>query len=312
MLAEDYDVAAERILIGQGSLQLLDLFARLLIRPGNVVYAEAPTYDRTLTILRRAGADIVGFPLAEDGLDVDAVAARLEAGERPAFFYVIPDFQNPSGTVMSRKKRERLVELARAYDVWLVEDAPYRSLRYRGIDLPALFDLAPERVLQLSSFSKLISPGLRVGYAVTPDPMAGPLAKMAEDTYINTSYVTQAMVHEFVRRGWMNEQLARLKALYAPRLDALLDVLEARMGDLATWPRPDGGFFVGLTLTCGVEATTLRERARTTGLLLSDGHGFFADGRGTHFIRLPFCALTPDTITLGIERLTDVLRTLLP
>lgn len=310
MLAEEHHVDADRVIVGQGSLQLQDLCARLLVKPGDVVYTEAPTYDRTLTLLRRAGAEVRGFPLDLDGLDVDAMAERLERGDRPAFCYVIPDFQNPSGTVMSQKKRARLVELARTYDFWIIEDVPYRKLRYRGVDLPALFDLAPERVLQMSSFSKLISPGLRVGYVITPESLVAPLAKMAEDTYINTSYVTQAMVHEFVRRGWLDEQLTRLKALYEPRLDATLAALDARMRELATWRRPAGGFFVGLTLTCDVDIATLREHARTVGLLLSDGRGFFANGGGDHFVRLPFCALTSDEITVGVSRLADVVHTL--
>jgi DNA-binding transcriptional MocR family regulator len=204
-----------------------------------------------------------------------------------------------------------LIDLAQAHDVWIVEDAPYRRLRYRGADMPSLFALDPARVLRLSSFSKLISPGLRVGYAIAPEALARPLAKMAEDTYINASYVTQAMVHEFLRREWLDAQLQRLQALYAPRLDALLTALDAQMGDLATWPRPDGGFFVGITLTCGVEAATLREYAHTAGLLLSDGRGFFANGGGEHFVRLPFCALTPPEITAGVRRLADILQMLL-
>ncbi len=310
LLAAEHGVAADRVIIGQGSLQLQDLCARLLIKPGDLVYTEEPTYDRTLTVLWRAGAEVQGFPLERDGLDVDAMTERLEHGARPVFCYVIPDFQNPSGTVMSREKRQRLVELARVYDFWLIEDVPYRKLRYRGADVPALFDLAPECVLQMSSFSKLISPGLRVGYVITPEPLVAPLAKMAEDTYINTSYVTQAMVHEFVRRGWLDEQLPRLKALYEPRLDATLAALDARMGELAVWRRPAGGFFVGLTLTCDVEIATLREHARTVGLLLSDGRGFFANGGGEHFVRLPFCALTPEEITTGVSRLADVVHTL--
>lgn len=309
LVAREKGVHEDRIIVGQGSLQLLDLCARMLIQPGDVVYVEEPTYDRTLTILRRAGAKVVGFPLADDGVDLEAVAARLEDGDRPAFFYVIPDFQNPSGTVLSGEKRQRLAELARRYDFWIIEDVPYRRLRYRGEDLPLLLELAPDRVLQMSSYSKLISPGLRVGYVVTPEPLVDRLAKMAEDTYINASYLNQALVAEFIQRGWLEPQIERLKALYEPRLNATLGALEEYMADLATWRRPDGGFFVGVTLNGATDTDDLLNRAREANLALTDGRGFFANSaNGDGFVRLPFCALTPGEIEEGVTRLASVVR----
>lgn len=310
ILSQETGVAPERIIVGQGSLQLQDLIARMLVRPGDVVYVEEPTYDRTLTLLRRAGAHVIGFPLAADGPDVEAMEDRLKKGERPVLFYVIPDFQNPSGTVMARPKRERIAQLSREYGFWIMEDVPYRKLRYRGEDLPTLWDLAPERVIQLSSYSKLISPGLRVGYAIAPEALADNLAKMAEDTYINASYLNQAIVAEFIRRGWLEEQLARLKDLYLPRLDATMEALDAHMGDLATWHRVDGGFFLGITLNRHVRADDLLEAAREANLVLTDGRGFFAGDGGDGFVRLPFCSLTPEEIHEGVARLASVVRTL--
>jgi len=310
MISQEMGVPPERIIVGQGSLQLQDLVARMLVRAGDVVYVEEPTYDRTLTLLRRAGAHVIGLPLAEDGPDVEAMEDRLREGERPVLFYVIPDFQNPSGTVMARRKRERIAQLAQAYDFWIMEDVPYRKLRYRGEDLPTLWDLAPERVIQLSSYSKLISPGLRVGYAIAPEALANDLAKMAEDTYINTSYLNQAIVAEFIRRGWLEGQLARLKALYTPRLDATMEALETYMKGLATWYRVDGGFFLGITLNHDVRADALLQAAQGANLRLTDGRGFFAGGGGDGFVRLPFCSLTPEEIREGVSRLASVVRTL--
>jgi 2-aminoadipate transaminase len=310
LIAREAGVHQDRVILGQGSLQLQDLCARMLVKPGDVVYAEEPSYDRALTVMRRAGAQLVGWPLDDDGPDVEALAARLRDGERPALFYVIPDFQNPSGTVLSRDKRERLADLARQYAFWVIEDVPYRKLRYRGHELPSLFQLAPDRVLQMSSYSKLISPGLRVGYVIAPEPLADRLARMAEDTYVNASYLNQAIVHEFIRRGWLEPQIERLKALYEPRLDALLDALQAPLADLATWHKPDGGFFVGMTLDADVQAAELLEQGRAAGLALTDGRGFFANGGGDSFVRLPFCALTPQEIQEGIARLAAVVRAL--
>jgi DNA-binding transcriptional MocR family regulator len=252
----------------------------------------------------------VGFPLDQDGVDVDAVEARLKAGEQPVLFYLIPDFQNPSGTVLSLEKRQRIADLAREYDFWIIEDVPYRKLRYRGQDIPSLLSLAPERVLQMSSYSKLISPGLRVGYVIAPGALAGKLAKMAEDTYITPNYLSQAIIFEFIQRGWLEPQIAELKGLYEPRLYAMLTALDTHMADLATWRRPDGGFFVGMTLTADVPVEKLLSRAREANLALTDGRGFFTDGGGDNFVRLPFCALTPDEIELGITRLAQVVRNL--
>jgi 2-aminoadipate transaminase len=147
-----------------------------------IVYVEEPSYDRTLTVLRRARVRVVGFPLEDDGPDVEAVDAWLKGGERSVLFYLIPDFQNPSGAVLSRQKRQCIAELAQEYEFWIIEDIPYRKLRYRGEDLATLFDLAPDRVIQMSSYSKLISLGLRVGYAIVPELLAGRVAKVAEDT----------------------------------------------------------------------------------------------------------------------------------
>ncbi len=308
LIAQETGVSDDQIIIGQGSLQLQDFCARMLCQPGAIVYVEEPSYDRTLTVLRRAGAQVVGFPLEDDGPDVDVIGARLEGGERPVIFYLIPDFQNPTGTVLSLEKRQRIADLAQEYGFWIIEDVPYRRLRYRGEGKPTLLELAPERVLQMSSYSKLISPGLRVGYIIAPEPLATNLAKMAEDTYINPSYFNQAIVAEFIQRGWLEPHVASLRALYEPRLDAMLGALDAYLADLATWRRPDGGFFVGMTLNADVRAGDLLKRAREANLLLTDGRGFFANGGGDNFIRLPFCALTPDEIEVGIARLARVVR----
>ncbi len=306
-IAAETGVDESRVIVGQGSLQLLDFAARMLVEPGDVVYVEAPTYDRTLTALRRAGAQIVGIPLEDDGPDLAVLEARLAGGERPLFFYLIPDFQNPSGTVLSAAKRARIATLAREYGFWLVEDVPYRRLRYQGESLPTFFDLAPERTLQMSSYSKLLSPGLRVGYIIMPEPLAGPLAKMAEDTYINASYFNQAIVYDFIRRGWMEPQIEGLKALYQPRLEALLGALDVHCADLGTWRRPEGGFFVGLTLNGGMAADRLLARAGEYGLVLTDGRGFFPGDDGDGFVRLPFCALTTDEIEVGVARLAALI-----
>lgn len=308
LIAQERGVPLDHVMIGQGSLHLLDLFCQKTIRHRDIVYVESPTYDRTITLLRRAGAHVSGFGLNSDGPDVAEIEQRLRGGDRPVFFYTVPDFQNPSGTVLSRQKRERILELADQYRFLIIEDVPYRRLRYRGEAPPSFFELNPARTVQMSSFSKLIAPGLRVGYVVAaPEVIAG-LAKYGEDSYINTSFLNQALVYGFARSGQLDAHLGRLKVLYCERLDAALASLDAHFRGIARWYRPDGGFFIGMTLSKKQKVGTLLQVAMEAGLALSDGRGFFPNNGGDEFIRLPFCALTPDEIRTGISRLAEVVK----
>jgi 2-aminoadipate transaminase len=309
-LAEQDSVDPQRVILGQGSLQLQDISARVMLKPGDLVYAEDPSYDRALTIFKRAGGRITGFPLEQDGLNVDAIEASLKRGERPVLFYIIPDFQNPSGTVLSLEKRQRIANLAREYEFWIIEDSPYRNLRYRGQAVPSIFDLAPDRVFKMSSFSKLICPGLRVGYVIAPTAKAEAIARWAEDTYISSSYLNQAVVYDYQQRGLLEPHIESLKDLYRPRLDAMLQALDRSMASCATWSKPDGGFFIGVTLNADIKAVDLLKRAEDANLQLSDGRYFFStEGSGDRFVRLPFCALTPDEIEEGVARLAQVVST---
>jgi 2-aminoadipate transaminase len=310
LIANQCDVEDNRVILGQGSLQLVDFLARIILNPGDLAYVENPSYDRTVTLLRRAGANIIGFTLGQNGYDIHEVESRLKKGDRPKIFYSIPDFQNPSGVVIPLETRQRLVELAQAYGFWIMEDTPYRRLRYTGQEIPTMFDLAPDRVIRMSSYSKLISPGLRVGYVVAPPAVAGRLLKYAEDTYINCSYFNQAIVYDYIERGWLEKNISRLKNLYEPRLNTILKCLNQEMAQFGVWHKPKGGFFVGLMLNQEVKADELLAGAHKEGLVLSDGRGFFVNGGGDQFVRLPFCALTPDEIQEGINRLAKVVRSL--
>jgi len=305
-LAEWQQVNVDGVLTGNGSLQLLEFLCLQMLEPGDVVFVEVPTYDRTLTLLHRHGAKVIGIPLEADGPDIDALERSL-AKHSPKFFYIIPDFQNPAGTTCSGAKRRRIVELAGRHGFLLVEDAPYRLLRYRGDEEPTLFSLAPERTLHVSSFTKLIAPGVRTGFMIGAPALIAKLAKVAEDTYISPGYVAQGITYEWCRRGLLAPQVERLKKLYAPRLDACLAALEANMPD-ALMTRPDGGFFISLTLPNGVLTSALRTEAAARGLNISEGQGFFPDGGGERFLRLPFCALSPAEINDGIQRLAESVR----
>lgn len=305
-LAEWQGVEATQVLAANGSLQIVEFLCFALLQPGDVVLTESPTYDRTITMLRRHGATVVGVPLAPDGPDVDALESAIRR-HRPKLFYTIPDFQNPAGATCSGAKRRRIVEVCEQHGVHVLEDAPYRLLRYRGTEEPTLRSLAPGRVLHMGSFTKLIAPGVRVGYLVGDPAVVARVAKVAEDTYISPGYVAQAITWEWCRRGLLPPQIERLKALYAPRLAACLEAIDRSMPD-AQATRPDGGFFISVTLPQGVTTTAVRAAAAKRNLNLADGLAFFPEGGGERFVRLPFCALTPAQIADGVERLADAVR----
>jgi 2-aminoadipate transaminase len=302
-LAEWQKVPVDRVLTGNGSLQLIEFLALALLKPGDIVFTEVPTYDRTLTLLRRHGASVVGVPIESDGPDIEALERAL-AAHTPKIFYVIADFQNPSGATCSAAKRRRIVALAAKHGFLIVEDAPYRLLRYRGRQEPTLYELAPELTLHMSSFTKLIAPGVRTGFMIGQPSLIGKLAKVAEDTYISPGFVAQGITAEWCRRGLLPPQIERLKALYAPRLDACLAAIDNYMPETVA-TRPDGGFFLSLTLPAGVMAATVRTEAAARGLNVADGHAFFPSGGGERFLRLPFSALTPEQIDEGIRRLSE-------
>ena len=158
--------------MGQGSLQLLDFFIHACLKPGDLVFVEQPTYDRTLTLFKRAGIQLEGFNLVDGKMDFSVIEKSLRAGAAPKAFYVIPDFQNPSGALMPPDQRQKLLELARQYHFWIIEDGPYRHLRYSGEPVPTFFEQDRDLVMHMSSFSKMISPGMRVGYIAAPDAIA--------------------------------------------------------------------------------------------------------------------------------------------
>jgi 2-aminoadipate transaminase len=303
--AEQYHVDVERVLIGQGSLQILDTLVRVSLKPDDYVFLEQPTYDRSLTIFRRSGVRLVGIDLNQGVLDMEGLEEKLAGGLTPRYFYIIPDFQNPSGSVLSLAHRKKLIQLAKTYNFLLIEDGPYHDLRYYGEDLPSLFEMAPEQVIYMSSFSKLISPGMRVGFMILPPDLARQVRKFSEDTYINASYLNQAIAYEFIRRGWLAQNLQGLKQLYRPRLDAVLQTLDEEFAGMADWVKPQGGFFVGLNIDPDHDIPTKAE-VREAGLALSDSRGFFIKN-GERFIRLPFCALTPEQIREGITRLKKLI-----
>jgi 2-aminoadipate transaminase len=304
-IAEKQQVNIKNVILGQGSLQLLDFFIHSCLIPGDLVFVEQPTYDRSLTLFKRSGVRVKGFDLMNGAIDLKAVEDVLLKGVVPKAFYVIPDFQNPSGALMSKHQRQILLNLAKKFNFLIIEDGPYRHLRYSGEPEPSFIEQDKAHVIHMSSFSKMISPGLRVGYMIAPESITPLITQYAEDSCINSSYFNQAVVFEFIRNGWLDNHIESLFALYGIRLKTMLESLQTYVGDMGDWLEPQGGFFVGLTLKKNVSAPDSKS-CKAAGIALSNSKGFFIEG-GEKFLRLPFCALSPEEIKTGILRLSKLL-----
>ena len=306
-IAARHGVEPSRVVVTSGSLQGFVFLAEQLVRPGARVLVEAPTYDRPLKILRRLGADVVGLPMDDDGLDVDALERVLASGDKPAFLYTIATFQNPSGRTLSEERRRRIAELARAHELLVLEDDPYGLVRYEGPALPTIFELEGGRnVAYASSFSKTVAPGVRVGYFVLPPDLAVQIEALAVSTYISPPFMTQATVHEFLRCGNFDPNLERVRGLLRGRRDAMLESLEQHMPESTSWSRPEGGYFIWVDLPH--EAGDLLARAEQAGVTFVPGTDFFADGGGTRSFRLAFSFVSQQEIADGVLRLAGLLR----
>jgi DNA-binding transcriptional MocR family regulator len=301
-IADRHGVEPDRVLVTNGSLQGFVFFASRF--RGARVLVESPTYDRPLKILAGFGAEVEALPMDDDGLDPDALATALERAPRPAFLYTIPTFQNPSGRTLPLERRRRIVELARAHDLLVLEDDPYGLVRYAGEPAPTLFELDDrERVVYSSSFSKTVAPGVRVGYFVLPSGLARELEELAISTYITPVLLGQATVYEFLRRGRFEPNLERVRELLGARRDAMLDALETDLDGAADWSRPDGGYFIWLELQRDVDAAELLVRAEQAGVTFVKGADF---GGPSWSARLAFSFVSPDEIREGVARLATL------
>ncbi len=288
------------MVITNGALQGFVLLARNLSR-GRRVLIEEPTYDRAIKILLESGASLATVSLDDEGIVPQALEDALRMGEDAAFLYTIPTFQNPSGRTMSAERRKQIVEIARFHSLQLVEDDPYGLIRYEGEPQPALFDLSDKTFIYSSSFSKTIAPGLRVGWYILPEELAGEITEAAADTYITPVLMNQAVAYEFIRRGNFQPNLERVNGLLRARRDAMLAALEKHLSG-CKWTRPEGGYFIWLEFPQGTFANQVLERVE--GVTFVPGTDF---GGMPNTARLAFSFVSPEEIELGVERIAAAL-----
>ncbi len=296
LIGEWFDVHPGRVLLTNGGLQGLDLLARKLAR-GNTMVCEWPTYDRAYKLFLAAGASMLVAVVDDQGVDPDNLEVAVVGQMKLAFIYVIPTFQNPTGTTLTEERRLKLVQLASRRGFLLVEDDPYSLVRFEGEPLPALFDLTGKTSVYMSSFSKTIAPGLRVGFTILPEKLSDELAAAATDTYITPVLLSQAVVCEFIRRGSFEPNLRRVNEQVKLRRDAMLAALEKHFAG-ATWVKPDGGYFIWLQLPLSTDAREVLARAE--GVVAVAGPEFTGP---SNCIRLSYSFAAPDEIEAGIERL---------
>jgi 2-aminoadipate transaminase len=311
MACEGMEVDPEDVLVTTGGQQAIDLITKTLVDPGDPIICEGPTYPGAVPVFMSYQAETIQVGMDDAGMLVDEAAAvidRLAAeGRRPKFIYSVPTFQNPAGVTLSAERRRRLVALAREREVLLVEDNPYGMLRYEGSPEEPLLKLdGGDYVVYVGTFSKILSPGIRVGWVVAPPPVMEKLVLGKQATDLCTSTLTQYFVGEFFADGRWREYIESLVTLYRSRRDAMLDSLERHFPAEATWTRPEGGLFVWATLPDYIDTGDLLARALRENVAFVPGAAAFVDGRGGSSMRLNFSGSTEDEIREGVRRIGSV------
>ncbi len=313
MAKDGLRVGREQVLVTTSSQQALDLVGKVFLDPGDVVVVELPSYLGGLQAFRAYGADLVGVPQDDEGIDADRLAQTLHrlrrAGRRIKLLYAVPDFQNPSGVTWSRARRERLLALAREVDALVVEDNPYREMRFAGTALPPIAALDDEgRTLYLSTFSKTLAPGLRIGWIAGPEPVVAQCVTVKQAMDLCSPSLTQAIAAGLLRRGDLLRRLPATVALYGRKRNVMLEALAREMPPGVTWTRPEGGLFLWVRLPAELDAGALLPAAVEAGVMYVPGQAFFADGTGRNTLRLNFSYPSEDEIRTGIARLAALVR----
>ena len=304
--ARGVPTAAEQVLVVSGSQQALDLIGKAMVDEGQPLLVESPTYLGALQAFAPFGPALRQLPADEAGLLPQAIDGGLARGARLA--YVMPSFQNPTGRTLGAERRSALAQAARRFDLWLVEDDPYGELWYREAPPASLRLHAPERTLRVGSFSKVLAPGLRLGYVVGPRAAIDLMARLKQATDLHTATLTQHVVARVLRDGLLDAQLPRVRRLYASRAAAMLAALRAHMPDGVRWTEPQGGMFVWLTVPAGVDTLRLLDRAIAAGVAFVPGAPFYADSPRRDTLRLSFVTVPDETIDRGVAILARLVN----
>lgn len=315
-ISRRYDVPVDRVQITSSSQQGIDVCTRVLVNPGDVILTSSPSYLGAIQSFCSYRADIRGIA---HNADLNAFRAVYEAeiakvnaeGKKVKFLYMIPDFQNPSGESLTLEEREILVELADRYDFLIVEDSPYRELRYENNHIPTLYSLSPDRVIHLGSFSKIFAPGFRLGWAIAHPEILDKIYVCKQSLDLCPPIFDQYVAAEFLSSGKLDENLQKTIALYKSKRDLLLSLLDEYMPDGVSWTHPEGGLFLFLTMPEGFDAVRFYDVALDAGVAYVAGEFFHPDRGGKNTMRLNFSFMSPEKITEGIKLLSKLLKEVL-
>lgn len=312
-VAERYGVPVDRVQITSSSQQGIDVCTRVLVDPGDVILTSSPSYLGALQSFRSYRADIRGVAHIDD-IDsfrdayVRVIEQALSEGKRIKFLYMIPDFQNPSGESLTLEERKMLVELARRYGFLIVEDSPYRELRYEGEDIPTMYSIDPDIVIHLGSFSKIFAPGFRLGWAIAHPEILDKIYVCKQSLDLCPPVFDQYVAAEFLRSGSLDANLSKSIELYKGKRDLLLSLLEKHMPQEVHWTHPQGGLFLFLTMPGDFDAVKFYDTALDAGVAYVAGEFFHPDGSGKNTMRMNFSFMTEEKITEGVQLLARLLR----
>jgi 2-aminoadipate transaminase len=304
-----YGIAAEpeNIFPTNGSQQALDLLARIFIGKDDVVITGSPTYLGALQAFRTYEPRIIGIPIDDDGMQVDILEGVLKK-EKVKFIYILPNFHNPMGVTLTLERRVKLVKIAAKYGVPLFEDDPYRELRFEGKDLPGISELHKENVIYMSTFSKTLAPGFRLGWVVAPQIIISKLVQAKQATDLHTSTFVQYVVAEVMKRGLLEGHSEVIRKVYGERRHIMTDAMEEHFPEGVKWTKPEGGLFLWVTAPEGIDTTELLKEAIKKKVAFVPGTPFFPAGGGANTMRINFSNATPERIREGIKRLGATLK----
>ena len=302
----------DEILVTTGGQQAIDLVCKTLVDPGDVVIAEAPTYPGAIPTFCSYQADVVQISMDSDGMRTDELEATLDAlerdGRRPKFVYTVPNFHNPAGVTMSLERRRELVRIASERQLLVLEDNPYGMLRYEGEPLPTLHSLDDEFVIYTSTFSKILSPGVRLGWAVAPAPILDKMQVGKQGSDLCSSSISQYFVRAYFDAGPWGDYVASLVEIYRRRRDVMLDALAEHFPREARWTHPQGGLFIWATMPDYIDTTDLLARALQEKVAFVPGRAAYLDGRGGSSMRLNFSGVPESGIREGVRRIGEVVH----
>ena len=311
-VAKRYGVSVDRVQITSSSQQGIDVCTRVLVNPGDVILTSSPSYLGALQSFRSYRADIRGVAHKDD---IDGFRASYETllqevaseGKKVKFLYMIPDFQNPSGESLTLEERRMLVGLAQKYDFLIVEDSPYRELRYEGEHIPTMYSLDPDRVIHLGSFSKIFAPGFRLGWAIAHPEILDKIYVCKQSLDLCPPIFDQYVAAEFLESGKLDANLVKSIELYKGKRDLMLELLEEYMPKGVRWTHPEGGLFLFLTLPEGFDAVKFYDKALDAGVAYVAGEFFHPDGSGKNTMRMNFSFMSRERIPEGIKLLANLL-----